>query len=296
MSWRDRGPYWGLLPVRACPYCRVVPEITTLPPMRSRTAGQEVIAEFLRQQALVPPRTRFARLLGRSPLSTESRPWYIGAEGEIAVGRELADLPPGWTVLHAVPIGTKGSDIDHIVIGPGGVFTVNTKHHLGKNIWVGRRALMVNGRKVPYLRNAEYEATRVTKLITERMSSALEVRPLVVIVAPRQITIREKPDRVAVLNSRHLRRWLEKRPAALADADVSSLTAVLDDPEVWGAATVTRSDANAEFARLDAEVRSARTRRKLWAGAGIVGIGAVLLGGLPLALQLYAELVLSLMP
>ena len=54
------------------------------------------------------------RLLGRSPLGTESRPWYIGAEGEIAVGRELDELPPGWTVLHAVPVGTRGSDIDHV--------------------------------------------------------------------------------------------------------------------------------------------------------------------------------------
>ncbi|GGE96202.1 nuclease-related domain-containing protein [Mycetocola zhadangensis] len=273
-----------------------MPELTTITPMRSRTAGQEVIAEFLRQQEFVPPRTPIARFLGRSPLGTESRPWYIGAEGEIAVGRELADLPAGWTVLHAVPIGTRGSDIDHIVIGPGGVFTVNTKHHLGKNIWVGRRAVMVNGRKVPYLRNAEYEATRVSTLITKRMPLGIDVQPLVVIVAPRQITIRQKPDRVTVLTSRQLRRWLEKRPSVLDEATVSALTALLDDPDVWGTGTPTRSDLGAEFHRLDAEVRTARTRRKLWAGAGVVGIGAALLGGLPLALQMYTEVVYSLMP
>jgi hypothetical protein len=264
--------------------------------MRSRAPGQEVITEFLREQALVPERSPFARLLGRSPLSFTSRPWYIGAEGEIAVGRELAGLPTGWTVFHAVPIGTLGSDIDHLVVGPGGVFTLNTKHHLGKKIWVGRRAMMVNGRKVPYLRNADYEANRVHKLLSERMSLPPQVHPVLAIVAPKQITIREEPDRVTVLNSRALRSWLEKRPVVLPAAEVAAVTALLDDPEMWPAGSARREDLAPEFARVDSEVRSARSRRKLWAGAGIVGIGAAAMGGLPVALQLFSGVVLSLMP
>lgn len=262
--------------------------------MRSRTAGQAVIAEFLREQALVPPRTTFARAFGRSPLSTESRPWYIGAEGEIAVGRELAGLPDGWAVFHAVPVGKKGSDIDHVVVGPGGVFTINTKHHSGKNVWVGRRVLMVSGQKTPHIRNAEYEATRVTKLIRERMPLAAQVQPIVAIVAPKQITIREKPDVVVVLNARQLRRWLEKRPHVVTPGEVDALTTLLDDPGVWGSAPDSRSDLAVEFARLDTEVRSARTRRKLWAGAGMLGLFGMLLGAGPLVAHLYLELMTSL--
>jgi len=65
----------------------------------------------------------------------------------------------GWTglpstagVLHAVPIGGRGSDIDHVLIGPGGVFVLNTKTHPGGKIWAGRNAIRVNGFAVPYLR------------------------------------------------------------------------------------------------------------------------------------------------
>ena len=128
------------------------------------------------------------------------------------------------------------------------------------------------------------------------MPSAPLVHPLVVIVAPKQITIREKPDRVVVLNSRQLSRWLVKRPPVLAAEDVAILATLLDDPGVWGQGSARRDDLSFEFARLDGEVRSARTRRKLWAGAGIVSIGAALLVGVPLIMQFYAGLMFSLMP
>lgn len=264
--------------------------------MRTRIAGQEAIAELLREQASVPRRSAPARLFGRSPLSIVSRPWYIGAEGEIAVGRELTDLPSGWTVLHALPVGTRGSDIDHIVIGPGGVFTLNTKHHANKNIWVAGRTLMVNGRKVPYLRNAEHEASRVEKMMSERMPSVTSVQPLLILVAPKHVTIREEPERVVVLTSRQLRRWLEKQPVVLPEPQLSAVTALLDEPGFWSTPSRDRGDLSAGFAELDHEVRSARSRRRLWSGAGLVGIGAAAMGLLPLAVQLYSGLVLSVMP
>ena len=59
------------------------------------------------------------------------RPPGLGASGdldglqppELGVGtrqRDLADLGPEWTVLHAVPVGAKASDIDDVLIGPAG--------------------------------------------------------------------------------------------------------------------------------------------------------------------------------
>lgn len=84
-------------------------------------AGASVLAECLRVQADVLPRSAFARFIGRSPLSEDSRPWYVGALGELDVAARLASLDDGWSVLHSVPIGTRGSDIDHVVVGATGV-------------------------------------------------------------------------------------------------------------------------------------------------------------------------------
>ena len=106
--------------------------------MRQRCPGQSVIEELLRLQADSPARSALSRMFGRSPLTAAATSWYQGAKGEIAVGRLLTNLPPEWTVLHALPVGTRGSDIDHIGVGPGGVFTINTKHHKDKKVWVAK--------------------------------------------------------------------------------------------------------------------------------------------------------------
>ncbi|HEV2791726.1 MAG TPA: nuclease-related domain-containing protein [Solirubrobacterales bacterium] len=57
--------------------------------------------------------------------------WLRGAEGEEAVGELLDGLAAdGWLVIHDVSFGR--GNIDHVVIGPGGVFTVETKSHAGR--------------------------------------------------------------------------------------------------------------------------------------------------------------------
>lgn len=70
--------------------------------------------------------------------------WHTGAIGEQLVGAELARLPDGWRVLHAVPAGPV-ADIDHLVIGPAGTFVINTKRHPGKRIRVGTRVVWIDG-------------------------------------------------------------------------------------------------------------------------------------------------------
>lgn len=63
-----------------------------------------------------------AKILG---IRTEATSWEVGAAGERRVGNRLDRLKSrGWNVLHSVPL-KSGADIDHIVIGPGGVITVS---------------------------------------------------------------------------------------------------------------------------------------------------------------------------
>lgn len=53
-----------------------------------------------------------------------------GALGEEEVGRLLDDLRPGgWQAIHDVSLGR--GNVDHVAIGPGGIFTVETKSHPG---------------------------------------------------------------------------------------------------------------------------------------------------------------------
>ena len=56
-----------------------------------------------------------------------------GAEGEERMARVLALLPSNYAVFHGLrgPSGSGGSDFDHVVIGPTGVFLIETKNWTG---------------------------------------------------------------------------------------------------------------------------------------------------------------------
>jgi hypothetical protein len=56
--------------------------------------------------------------------------WARGARGEEEIGRLLEGVGDGWFSLH--DINTGRGNIDHVVIGPAGLFTIETKSHRGR--------------------------------------------------------------------------------------------------------------------------------------------------------------------
>lgn len=238
------------------------PEHVDAPVIGSIPAAS-VISEFLRVQSAVGPRSRAARFFGHSPLSPDSRPWYLGALGELDVANRLDLLGAGWTVLHSVPIGTRGSDIDHVVVGPGGVFTINTKFHEGANVWVGSRRLLVNGRKTDHLRNTRYEAQRVGRLIERMLGRTIPVTGVIALVGIRRLTFKSRPEDAVVLRAGELARWLTRRPPVFSPNQLAIVTSALTAPSTWGASPPP-PDLGA-FMDLRAETQSARRVRLGWA-------------------------------
>jgi hypothetical protein len=239
-----------------------------------RIAGQAVIEKLLADREGVPPRSFLGRVFGADPLRPDNYPWYKGAVGEIAVGRLLERLGPEWAVLHAVPVGAGTSDIDHVLIGPAGVFTLNTKNHAGQPVWVAGRSLMVAGKKQRHLYNASHEAARAAKLLTRSLNEPVEVTGVVVVVNPKSMTVRAKPSGAAVVTDRQLLRWLSGRPTVLTPPQVAVITAAAVRPGTWHRdppAIVDPESLHFEFARLRTLVDSARRRRAGWLLALLIG-------------------------
>lgn len=262
----------------------------------SRAPAQAVIGALLQAQAGVRPRSRLMRVLGRTPLSAESAPWYTGALGEVAVGRLLARLGPEWQVLHAVPVGRNGADIDHVVIGPGGVWTVNTKHHRGQSVWVAGRNVRVAGQPQHHVRNAEHEAGRAAKALTAQVTRPVAVTPLVVVVGAAALTVKEQPVQVRVLEASGLLRHLQRAPRTLSDAQVQELAVAAGRPTTWQQQPAPAEDPApllAQFTALDHEVRRARLVRTLWPLAGCAGTAV---GALTVGPQLLQALLQPLLP
>ncbi len=250
-------------------------------------AAASVMAECLRVQADVPPRGAIARTFGRSPLSDESRPWYLGALGELDVASRLASLGEEWTVVHSVPIGTRGSDIDHVVVGAAGVFTINTKAHNGARVWVGSSRLLVNGQSTDHLRNTRYEATRTQKLLTDAAGTPVPVTGVIAIVGAKQITMRERPADVTVLDAARLTRWLKKQKPRLDQAQTAAVSALVRDAATWTSEPQHDPDVS-EFDALHREVVGAERVRMLWGAALLVVILGVTV---PIALDYYSRLI-----
>jgi hypothetical protein len=198
--------------------------------LRGARAREQAVA--LRTEA--PIRTLVGRVLG---VKTDERAWRIGADGEESVGKQLAKLGAEWKSLHAVPVGDRGSDIDHVVIGPSGVYTINAKHHPNAKVWVGGNTFMVNGQRQPYVRNSRFEADRAAKFLTEAAGERIGVNGVIAVVNVGDFTVKKQPDDVYVLTRLKLRSWLESRPPLLSRDQVEALYAVARRPQTWRAST-----------------------------------------------------------
>jgi Nuclease-related domain len=200
--------------------------------------GQLVREQAAAEWAASKDRSKFLAYGARVfNVHTDERAWRVGADGEEAVGARLEKLRGnGWYLLHSVPVGKNDSDIDHVAIGPGGVFTLNTKNHPGGKIWVAKYQMRVNGQVVPYLRNANHEATRASKLLTKATGFEVSVRSCVVVltgsIVP-EVNIKQMPDDVMVLDRMDVPRWFKKRPAALTPEQVEAIYAVARRSDTW---------------------------------------------------------------
>src|ERR1700678_3421879 len=114
--------------------------------------GQAARAKALELKQAAPAKAVITRLFG---IKTNERGWRVGADGEVEVARRLLKLSAGWHVIHAVPVGAH-----HVVIGPPGVFSLNTKNHYRSKVWVAEHAFLVDGQRTDYLRNSRFEAKR----------------------------------------------------------------------------------------------------------------------------------------
>ena len=178
--------------------------------------------------------------------------WRVGADGEISVAAVLSTLTtpsrldrfrrrePAWRVLHSVPVGTGRCDIDHVLIGPPGVVTINTKHHRAGRLALDGAELIVNGRTTDYLPTARREAHRAAALLGSALTATghhdlaarLTVRPVLAVVGGRVLITRWAPG-VSVVMTRQLTYTLTSMPPALVPDEVDAIYGVARHRAVW---------------------------------------------------------------
>lgn len=201
--------------------------------------GQAAREQAEQHLATQKSRSRVLSAVARAlDVKTDERAWRKGAEGEESVGARLEKLRVhGWQVLHSVPVGERGSDIDHVLIGPGGVFTVNTKNHPGKRIWVSPTQVRVDGHVQPYLRNSRFEAKRAATILSAAVGWEVQVRPALVLLTGTlipDVTIKSGgPEDVLILDRIDIPRVFKKAPTRLSGEQVDQVFQMARRSSIW---------------------------------------------------------------
>lgn len=160
--------------------------------------------------------------------------WESGLKGEVQIGRHLDRLASrgDWHVLHSVPL-PRDVDIDHLLIGPGGVFCVNTKRHPGKDVWVGDHIAKVNhGAPHHYPRKARAEAARVRRTLQPHCDFPLTVHPVLAFTGTTRLKTAPTLKDIHVYEGRDIL-TLRRTPQTLTPTQITTLHKAARNRTTW---------------------------------------------------------------
>jgi hypothetical protein len=154
--------------------------------------------------------------------SPDARAWRRGAVGERRTARRLAGLERhGWAVLHDLAVAGSRANLDHLVIGPAGVFVIDSKQYCGRlrldpsgRLWHGRYPL------APTLRAVSFEADQAALVLTD---PDVVVVPIVAVHGAKVPWGKVVMDGVPVVPARRLPSMLRQLPTVLGPERVAGL-------------------------------------------------------------------------
>jgi hypothetical protein len=154
--------------------------------------------------------------------SPDAIAWRRGAAGERRTARLLSQLErQGWAVLHDLVVPGSRANLDHLVIGPGGVFVIDSKQYRGRlqldptgRLWHGRYPL------APTLRAVSFEADQAALILTD---PDVVVVPIVAVHGAQVPWGKVVMDGVPVVSARRLPSMLRSLPAVLGPQRVAAV-------------------------------------------------------------------------
>ena len=153
--------------------------------------------------------------------SPDAVAWRRGAAGEQRTARLLRPLErQGWVVLHDLAVPGSAANIDHLAIGPSGVFVIDSKQYRGRlqlnpsgRLWHGRYPLD------PTLRAVSFQADRAAQVLADPQV----VVPIVAVHGVQVPWGKVVTQGVPVVSARRLPSVLRTLPAVLGPERVAAV-------------------------------------------------------------------------
>ncbi len=183
----------------------------------------------------------FCAYLYFQKLVQKGQNYRLGHDGEVVVGQLLEGLRVnGFVPIHDVPCEKKGKrfNVDHVLIGPKGIFAFETKtwrksngRHETINYRDGHLLIGSNLRDTGSITQARINAEFIRDIFSRRMGEQISVQPILLFpgwfVEQTATATVKKEHNVFMLNPKSLGGFLAKFPDLLEQEKVERLVLAL---------------------------------------------------------------------
>lgn len=148
-----------------------------------------------------------------------------GAYAEEVVAEILKDLPVGYHAFH--DLAFDGFNIDHVVVGPGGIFLVETKSHSGKVDARGEN-LLLNG-NVPekdFLKQTWSQTYQLRDFLKNKTFREWSVKPVLCFTRA-FVKVRQPVKGITVVNKGYLKKYILQQQHDLTFDEIEVISKIL---------------------------------------------------------------------
>jgi len=148
-----------------------------------------------------------------------------GARAEEVVAERLASLPEGYHAFH--DLAFEGFNIDHVIVGPGGIFLVETKSHR-EEVTARGDILLLNGKQPTknFLNQAWSQTYQLRDLLKTHTSREWKIKPVLCFTRA-FVKVRGPVKGVEVLNKKYLAAYLSGQPQILGTEEIETVTRIM---------------------------------------------------------------------
>jgi hypothetical protein len=151
----------------------------------------------------------------------------LGIEGEEITAKVLESLGNDYKVLHSIPLEFNKKDLDHIIVGPTGVFLVNSKNYRSKSLLIDNEYIIYNKKRYTDPIDIRRDSDLVEKLFN------IKVNPILCLINNNNLKIKSS-NITKVLHVNKILDYIEKKEKIYSNEQVIKIYNEMSNIKKWG--------------------------------------------------------------
>jgi hypothetical protein len=151
----------------------------------------------------------------------------LGIEGEEITAKVLESLGNDYKVLHSIPLELNKKDLDHIIVGPTGVFLVNSKNYRSKSLLIDNEYIIYNKKRYTDPIDIRRDSDLVEKLFK------IKVNPILCLINNNNLKIKSS-NITKVLHVNKILDYIEKKERIYSNEQVIKIYNEMSNIKKWG--------------------------------------------------------------